>query len=123
MDHKANSILDLATLTKTLEEVIRQVQKDASQLASLRSQILALELGKSCASDLTPTEIVLSILKSKEGRATIKELRNEIMHMGVPTEKFGQRFGYFYKILERLEEGEKIERDGDAITMREAVGT
>lgn len=91
--------------------------------ASLRVALMAVRAEMQASTPLTdmrPPTAVLSVLREiGGGPIAVGRLREEMQKRGYPMERFGKGNAYFYQIVGRLHDGEKIEKNGDEVTLRQ----
>ena len=69
-------------------------------------------------SHLKPSEAVVACLREFDRPIGVGVLRTKLEAKGYPMERFGRRYSYFYTILCRLIEANRVERhDGDEVLL------
>ena len=111
-----NHAADNSTLAKELQELRQWLESARGVIEKLTTRVYA-QQGQWSFEEMTPAQIILTLLKGKSEPIALMDLRQEIERHGM-SQAFGHKFNYFYILIRRLERTGKIVWEGDAIRMK-----
>jgi hypothetical protein len=95
------------------------------EIESMRAERACLRCGTSATlstklvpmDSLKPSQAIIACLREFDRPVGVGTLRQRIQSKGYPMEKFGPNKNYFYTLICRLAESQKIMKDGDEVMM------